>query len=377
MFQYYFKLYLQGGFLALCEGIRGMEVILVTMAIISKKKEVYKISDALRAYLQKYDRDITLPILYRDLQRYDNAIPLLDKNNKDTLWETVFYAQDDMKHIHHSLKTIYAILKADGDLSVMEHLFVDRIDLCVFGNTQPFRIRIVNRINDNFDYFYIKNADASRVYGLELEHLLSPNRISYVVNEETLIEEHIVGIPGDQFMKYHLNDSNLNEIRIAKEFVKFNERCFVRLLGDMHSSNFVIDITPDFEEVDYRIRAIDFDQQSYEGRKSIYLPQYFKQNNPLIKIGLKCMTPATVKQYQKEERSLIAHRYKASKEKTNELLDAMSSDNISKPAHVSSLAKDLAAHYKNDEFLNCGTMGELVRKSLEVILDQIPAYDFR
>ena len=346
------------------------------MAIISKKKNIYKISKALRSYLLKYDREIELPINYQDLLRYNNSIALIDNRGKDTLWETVFYPQDEMKDIHHSVKTIYAILKADGDLSVMEHLFVDRIDLCVFGNTQPFRIRIVNKINDNFDYFYIKNADASRVYGLELEHLLSPNRISYVVNKETLIEEHIIGIPGDQFIKYHINDKNLNEIRIAKEFVKFNERCFVRLLGDMHSSNFVIDITPDFEEVDYRIRAIDFDQQSYEGRKAIYLPQYFKQNNPLIEIGLRCMTPETVKQYQKEERSLIAHRYKASKEKTNELLAAMTSDNISTPKNVQSLAKDLARHYKNDAFMDCKTMGALVRVSLETVLKQKPSYHF-
>jgi hypothetical protein len=346
------------------------------MAIISKKKNIYKISKVLRSYLQKHDREIKLPINYKDLLRYDNSIALIDQRGKDTLWETVFYAQDEMKEIHHSVKTIYAIMKADGDLSVMEHLFVDRIDLCVFGNTQPFRIRIVNRINDNFDYFYIKNADASRVYGLELEHLLSPNRISYVVNDETLIEEHIVGIPGDMFIKYYLKDKNLNKIRLAKEFVKFNERCFVRLLGDMHSSNFVIDITPDFEEVDYRLRAIDFDQQSYEGRKSIYLPQYFKENNPLIEIGLNLMTPETVRQYQKEERSLISHRYKASKEKVNELLAAMSNDNISTPKNVKSLASDLAKHYKNKDFLECNTMGELVRKSLETALNQKPSYDF-
>jgi hypothetical protein len=346
------------------------------MAIISKKKNIYKISKVLRSYLQKHDREIKLPINYKDLLRYDNSIALIDQRGKDTLWETVFYAQDEMKEIHQSVKTIYAIMKADGDLSVMEHLFVDRIDLCVFGNTQPFRIRIVNRINDNFDYFYIKNADASRVYGLELEHLLSPNRISYVVNDTTLIEEHIVGIPGDMFIKYYLQDKNLNKTRLAKEFVKFNERCFVRLLGDMHSSNFVIDITPDFEEVDYRLRAIDFDQQSYEGRKSIYLPQYFKENNPLIEIGLNLMTPETVKQYQKEERSLISHRYKASKEKINELLAAMSNDNISTPKNVKSLSSDLAKHYKNKDFLECNTMGDLVRKSLETALNQKPSYHF-
>lgn len=346
------------------------------MALISKKKRIYPISKALYAYLKKYDRQAELPVDYNDLLRFDNAIPQLDKNEKDTLWETVFYVQNEMEHIHYSLKKIYAMLRADGDLSVMEHLFVDRIDLCVYGNTQPFRIRIVNRINDNFDYFYIKNADASRIYGLELEHLLSPNRISYMVHHTTLIEEHIIGIPGDQFIKQYLDDPNLNEIRFAKEFVKFNERCFVRLLGDMHSNNFVVDITPDFEDVDYRIRAIDFDQQSYEGKKSIYLPQYFKENNPLIEIGLRCMTPETVKQYQKEERSLIAHRYKASKRAIAELLGAMANDNISTPANLENLKKDLARHYVDNTFLNCKSMGELVQKSLDTVLEQKQSIQF-
>jgi hypothetical protein len=103
---------------------------------------------------------------------------------------------------------------------------------------------------------------------LELEHILSPNRINYFVDRETLIEEHIAGIPGDQFIASWMEDKRVNKIRLAKEFVKFNERCFVRLLGDMRSYNYVVDITPDFDDVQYRIRAIDFDQQSYEGRKS-------------------------------------------------------------------------------------------------------------
>ena len=282
------------------------------MPIISKKKEIFSISASLRSYIRKYEREIDLPIYYSDLIRFDNSIPQYDKEGNDTLWETVFYQQDDMAHIYSSLKKVYALMKANGDLSVMDHLTIDRVDLCAYGNTKPFRIRVVNQINDNFDYFYIKNADASRIYGLELEHLLSPNKLSYVVNKETLIEEHIVGIPAELFIKKYLDNPNINEIRLAKEFVKFNERCFVRLLGDMHSSNFVIDITPDFEDVDYRLRAIDFDQQSYEGRRSIYLPQYYTQNNPIIDVGLKHMTPETVRQYQREERSNIASRLKVS-----------------------------------------------------------------
>lgn len=338
------------------------------MALISKKKIIYPISPKLRIFLQTYGREVDFPIQYNDLLRYSNSIALYDSKGKDTLWETVFFAESDRAEIHYNVKKIYSILKAQGDMSVMEHLYVDRIDLCVYGNTKPFRVRIVNRINDNFDYFYVKNADASRVYGLELEHLLSPNRINYLVHKNTLIEEHIAGIPGEQFMKQYITEDVQNPIRLAKEFVKFNERCFVRLLGDMHSSNFVVDITPDFEETHYRIRAIDFDQQSYEGKKSIYLPQYFKQNNSLIQMGIKHITPESMAQYQREERALIANRLKSSQKEIEDLLETMESDTISTPENTESLKQELAKHYKNQRFLECQNMGNILRLSLDQVV---------
>ncbi|WP_026951591.1 hypothetical protein [Algoriphagus mannitolivorans] len=338
------------------------------MALISKKKLIYPISAGLRKYLIKYGREVDIPIHYHELLRYTNSIALFDSKDQDTLWETVFYDQNDREEIHGNVKKIYALLKAGGDMSVMDHLYIDRIDLCIYGNTQPFRVRIVNRINDNFDYFYIKNADASRVYGLELEDLLSPNRISYLVHKNTLIEEHIAGIPGDKFMRQFKADPNLNPIRLAKEFVKFNERCFVRLLGDMHSSNFVVDVTPDFEETHYRIRAIDFDQQSYEGKKSIYLPQYFKENNDLINLGMEYITPESMRQYQREERALIATRLKSSHKEIEDVLHTMEKDKIAPPENVHALKMDLAKHYKNEKFLACKNMGEILRTSLEQVL---------
>ncbi len=338
------------------------------MALISKKKIPFRINGSLRKYLLKYGREMDLPIQYNDLKRYDNTIALYDKKGLDTLWETVFYPPNEIDQIYESLKSIYADLRADGDISVMKHLVVDRVDICTYANTHPFRIRIVNKVNDNFDYFYIKKADASRVYGLELEHLLSPNRISFLTNNDTLIEEHIAGIPGDQFFKNDLNDLDLNMIRLSKEFIKFNERCLVVLLGDMHSSNFVIVKTPDFEEVYYRIRPIDFDQQSYEGKRSVYQPQYFKQNNPLIKMGMKYMTPESVKQYQIEERSLIAGRLRAEKQRVYEMMEVMARDEISLMQNIDHLKKELAVWYKNPAFLKCKSMGEIVWASLEQVL---------
>ncbi|HLO46341.1 MAG TPA: hypothetical protein VK175_18510 [Leadbetterella sp.] len=339
------------------------------MALISKKKIPFNISPKLRKYLRETGREIDLPLKYSDLLRHDNKITLYDKNGNDTLWETVFYPQTDLVEIYENLKTIYADLKTDGDESVIKHLVVDRVDICTYANTLPFRIRISNKVNDNYDYFYIKKADASRIYGLELEHLLSPNVISYFTCGDTLIEEHIAGITGDLFMQNHLNDANLNPIRLAKEFIKFNERCFVRLLGDMHSSNFVIIVTPDFEDFHYRIRAIDFDQQSYEASKSVYMPQYFKQNNAIIDLGMKYMTSESVRQYQTEERSLIANRMKDEKAKLHELLECMKTDKLHLDHNLVQLKKELSKHYKNKAFLACQSMGEVVELSLKMITD--------
>lgn len=335
-----------------------------------KKKIPFKVTSNLYRYLGETGRTQNIPVQYEDLLRFTNSISLYDKYGKDTLWLTVGYSPGEMEELNRELTGIYATLKTNGDVKVMEHLHVDRIDFCTFGNSKPFRIKIVNNYNDNYDYYYIKLADSSRVYGLEWEHILSPNRINYFVNQQTLVEEHIVGIPGDQFIKNNFSDPELNQIRLAKEFVKFNERCFVRLLGDMRSYNYVIDVTPDFEDTQYRIRAIDFDQQCFEGRKALYAPQFFKENLPFVELCMKHLNENTVKQYQSEERSLIARRIKTSKYRVNQLLEVMIKEQLSTPEKTDSLKVDLANHYEDSGFLNCQNMGEVMKYSLNLLVEK-------
>lgn len=275
----------------------------------------------------------------------------------------------EWEYLRENLVRIYAILKTEGDMSFIKHLDVARIDFCYFGNSQPFRIRIVNKFNDNYDHYYIKQADASRVYGLELEHLLSPNRMTYFTDRDTLIEEHIPGIPGDIFIAEHLNSANTNLIRLAKEFVKFNERCFVQLLGDMRSYNFVVNIIPDIEDFQYRIRAIDFDQQSYEGRKNLYLPQFFKENKTLVDIALQYLDKSSIAQYQAEERTMMTYRLVSSRYRIKELLDIMSTDTISTKEKLEQLKEELALHFNAaTSFGKARTMGQLVKRQLKQTL---------
>lgn len=325
--------------------------------------------DDLRQYLVRYGREVNLPVSYADLQRFTYTVPLKDKYGKDTAWEKVSYDMNEWEFLRENLVRIYAIIKTEGDLSFINHLDVARIDFCFFGNSQPFRIRIVNKFNDNYDHYYIKQADASRIYGLELEHLLSPNRMTYFTNNNTLIEEHIPGIPGDIFIHDYLQDPNTNQIRLAKEFVKFNERCFVHLLGDMRAYNYVVNITPDIEDYQYRIRAIDFDQQSYEGRKNLYLPQFFKENKPLVDIVAKHLDAKSIAQYQAEERTMMTYRLVSSRYRIKELLDIMSTDTISTKEKLEQLKAELATHFNaTPSFAKARTMGQLVKRQLKQTL---------
>ncbi len=337
---------------------------------ISKKKEAYSLKMPLLDYLKKYDRTIAFPISYDDLMRFTETLPVYDaKTKKDTLWATALYPAGDIASLYEGLKQIYAILKTGGDSKVHKHLDIERVDFCTFGNTHPFRIKIVNNFNDVYDYFYIKKTDSSRIFGLELEDILSPSRINFFANENCLVEEHIAGIPGDMFIKNHLHVHDYNLKRIAKEFVKFNERCFVRLLGDMRSYNYVVDVTPDFEEAQFRIRAIDFDQQCYEGRKNLYLPQFFKENQELVALVQKHFNKNVVQQYQQEERTLMARRIIASKEQLSELLKSLENEPLSQPDKIRQLKSELFTQFNMNANEEITTMAQIVKKVLENIAE--------
>jgi len=335
---------------------------------IQRKKPLYPVGAVLTGYLERHSRMMRLPLVYGDLLRHDGLMPQFDMNGRETLWNSVLLRPSDQEELHAKLVEVYQLLIADG--RPIDHLKVASIDYCIYGNSQPFRIKILNQINDNHDYYYIKRADASRVYGLELEHLLSPNRINYMVGVGTLVEEHIIGVPGDDFIADPLRyGGNLNAVRLSKEFVKFNERCFVRLLGDMRAYNFVVDVIQDFDQVQYRIRSIDFDQQCYEGRHRIYLPQFFKENKPYVELASTTIGLETAQQYANEERSLLRKRYRLSHEQLEQLFVAMRTDTLSTPEHVARLAGELAEFHDRADLRRCTTMGDLLEHHLRARLE--------
>jgi len=335
---------------------------------ISKKKPSYPVIKELDAYLNEYSRNTQLPIFYEDLLRFQGSVVVYDKNDEDSLWIRVFYNEFERQDIDLNLKKVYANLHSDGNEKTIPYLNIDAIDYCTFGNSKPFRVKIRNILNDNFTYFYVKKADASRIYGLELEHMLSPYNLHFLVHEDTLIEEHIAGIPGDEFIKTMLPKcSSSEQAQIAKEFVKFNERCMIRLLGDMRSYNYVIVPIHDFDQVVYKIRAIDFDQQSYEGKFNIYRPQFFKENFHMVSMVSDKFQKESIDQYKLEERSIVAKRMLSFNDRINQLMKCMIKDSISKKENIDQLKLKIFEYTHDVKFKKCKNMGEIVENALDFV----------
>ncbi|WP_299012672.1 hypothetical protein [uncultured Polaribacter sp.] len=340
----------------------------VEKKLMSKKKPAFPVCELLDDYLKRYSRNIKIPIFYDDLLRFQGSIVVYDKNEEDTLWVRTYYSEFEREEIDRSLKKIYTMLHSDGNDETIPFLNIDAIDYCTFGNSKPFRIKVRNILNDNFTYFYVKKADASRIYGLELEHILSPHNMNYLVYKDTLIEEHIAGVPGDDFIKDFLPECTESEkSQIAKEFVKFKERCLVRLLGDMRSYNYVVIPTHDFDKIVYTIRAIDFDQQSFEGNLKVYNLQFMKENFKMVEMVSKKLQNSSIIQYKIEERSFMAKRMITYPRRTARLISCMKADCISYPENVAQLKSNLIEYVGDVKFKDCQNMGEILETILAFV----------
>jgi hypothetical protein len=130
----------------------------------------------------------------------------------------------------------------------------------------------------------------------------------------------------------------------------------------------VVNVTPDIEDYQYRIRAIDFDQQSFEGRKNLYLPQFFKENYPLVALTLKHLNKDSIEQYQTEEKTMMAFRVVSSRFRLMELLNIMSKDKIAIPEKLAQLKNELNDYLHTTAFSKCQSMGQLVKTHLKQTL---------
>jgi hypothetical protein len=140
----------------------------------------------------------------------------------------------------------------------------------------------------------------------------------------------------------------------------------------MRSVNYVVDITPDFEEVQYRVRAIDFDQQSYEGKGSIYLAFRFRSNRAVTKLAFDVLNRKSIDQYVAEEHAQMARRAKVESSRLRALLGVMRREELAPREHVVTLARELDRMHGSSDYQNCKTMGELTTKHISAMLEIDP-----
>ena len=198
--------------------------------------------------------------------------------------------------------------------------------------------------------------------------MLSPYNLNYLVNNSTLIEEHIAGIPGDQFIKDFLPQCTDSEkAQIAKEYVKFNERSMIRLLGDMRAYNYVVVPTHDFDQVVYKIRPIDFDQQSFEGKLSVYRPQFFKENKALMDLVRIKLNHNSINQYKIEERSIVARRIISSENRLISLVTIMQGETLTPPENLERLSQEIFKFTKDKSFKQSKSMGDIMLASFNFV----------
>jgi hypothetical protein len=206
--------------------------------------------------------------------------------------------------------------------------------------------------------------------------MLSPYNLNFLVNDSTLIEEHIAGIPGDLFIKDFLPKcSDGEKAQIAKEYVKFNERSMIRLLGDMRAYNYVVVPTHDFDQVVYKIRPIDFDQQSFEGKLSVYRPQFFKENKALMDLVRAKLNQNSINQYKVEERSIVARRIISSGNRLKKLISIMQSEILTNKENLVRLREEIFKFTRDNAFKESKSMGDIMHASLHFVRNHYEKVD--
>jgi predicted transcriptional regulator len=143
----------------------------------------------------------------------------------------------------------------------------------------------------------------------------------------------------------------------------------IRLLGDMRAYNYVIIPTHDFDQVVYKIRAIDFDQQSYEGNFSVYRPQLYKENGPVIELIKERLINSSINQYKIEERAIIVKRILGSKERIESLIDSMKNDIVSTNENIQNLARQIYHLTQDNRFKFSKSMGDIMESSIDYMIN--------
>ncbi len=117
------------------------------------------------------------------------------------------------------------------------------------------------------------------------------------------------------------------------------------------------------------LRSIDFDQQSYEGRARIYLPQFYKENLPYVQFAQQAISMETAEQYRNEERALLAKTATLGQGTAGTAHWIMRSDTHFFGGDSRGIGQRIwPCITRTRRFSKCASMGELLERHMEVML---------
>ena len=285
------------------------------------QKPIIPLSPEVEDYLTAVGRYQAFPVAYTDLLHYRFTDAVRDEAGKLTHWErlsfTPEYASALYPRLLDSIRLLEPEIALNGSIGV--------IDICEYGNSNPFRIQL--RLANGADrWYFLKQADCSRLLGLELAHLLGTQPASYLAHEQTVLEAAIEGMPGDQFLRQRVPGADQSEkTALARAFVRFCQQAYGCLLGDMRHYNFVVrtgTVVP-------QLLPIDFDQQLHEGFPSFYSPQYFRENLGWVELVESMLTADQILAVEEEERDRWRNRFRENQERLHACMQAFSSVTLS------------------------------------------------
>jgi hypothetical protein len=327
------------------------------------QKDLIPVGEPFRNYLHQHGRSCPLYFTYADLQDYSHTESLRDPFGRHTHWERVIYRDGRIATLYPRLLDAYLLLcrNEEAPNRVASAWRIEAIDFCEYANSMPFRITLSDNAGLS-DYFFVKQADASRIYGLELEQLLGDTHIAFICEGDTLVERAIRGVFADDYLANSALLDPLRKLEAAKNFVDFNLRCFSRLLGDMRSYNFVVQ---DGQDSSLRFRAIDFDQQAYEGALSMYFPHFYSENRLLVDWVIEFLSPSEIGSIEHTTLLNLRRSAAAHSGRLQQLLEVLGRDELTPHYKFIQLRKALAGYHGSDAFLRCHSMGDLLRKQLD------------
>jgi len=229
-----------------------------------------------------------------------------------------------------------------------------------YGRTCPLRVKVFFS-NDFEKTFYAKILDEKRLFGIELENMLSPYKYEYSASGGGIYEDEVPGIEQSR-----INSDTKRDNAYLEELAKLDYRAFVMLLGDLNPNENPHNclVTKEFsgDSYTYNVRPIDFDGlfEIKDFQRDLVLSG--RREEAANSIGKDRYH--ILRSFEKES---MRKKYCQYYERINELLDIVgSSDTCNR--EVRRLGGLLDEYYRdqNADFKNSKNMGDLFGKHIRL-----------